>query len=180
MSDLNVMDYALLRARDTDPDTSHDAAASMSDETTCNECGHVRRIYKRRLPKADLDTLSQLYGKDQSGDREWFHIREIKRHKSGCGFAKFRYWGLIEESHNDDSEKKNAGYWRLTDHGRQFMAGEIKIRTHARIADAVCIGFAGGSVDVHQAYRMSGFSFSELMAPFNISTGRTAREWEWV
>ena len=148
----------------------------MIEEKKCHECGHVFRVYTRRLPKADLDTLSQLYGKDRSESREWFHIREIKRHKSGCGFAKFRYWGLIEEGHNDDLEKKNSGYWRLTYQGRQFMAGSIKIRTHARIENAVCIGFSGDSVNVYETYRMAGFSFSELMAPFKIEAQRTMQE----
>ena len=139
---------------------------SKQVEDKCPTCGHVRRIYTRRLPKADLDTLSQLYGMSQKTGQEWFHISSIKRHRSGCGFAKFRYWDLVEEGNNNDPDKKNSGTWRLTPKGKDFMSGVIRIPSHVQILDAKCIGYAGDKLNVRDAYRIAGFSFAELMAPF--------------
>ena len=138
-------------------------------EHRCETCGHVTRTYRRRFPKADLDTLAALYGKTLAG-AEWVHISKIKRHTSGCGFAKFRYWGFIV-TRATKVDTKDSGFWRLTVAGRRFMSGDERAWTHVILEDAAFMGFAGELVDVHDAYAMAGFSYSELMKPFG---------WPWI
>lgn len=135
-------------------------------EHRCAHCGHVTRTYRRRFPKADLDTLVMLYAKTLSG-AEWVHISKIKRHTSGCGFAKFRYWGFVE-TRETESDTKDSGFWRLTEQGRRFMAGTERAWSHIILEDATFKGFSGKLVNVKEAYAMAGFSYAELMQPFDI------------
>jgi hypothetical protein len=136
---------------------------SMS-EKRCKYCGNIVRVYKRRFPKADLDTLARLYGRTRQG-QEWVHISSIKRHTSGCGFAKFRYWDFVQTRHTE-ADTKDSGFWRLTPIGESFMSGTTKAWTHVLLRNAHFIGFSGDEVSVTEAYRMAGFSFAELMKPF--------------
>ena len=130
-------------------------------EERCEHCGHVRRTYKRKFPIGDLRALYSLYRHDAI----WVHIKDLDGKSGGGDFAKFRYWGLIEERENDDPSKKNAGYWRLTAKGLAFVRERLEIRTHAVVVDGECIRLEGEWIGIRKLWILGGFDLRELMAP---------------
>jgi len=133
-------------------------------ESRCEFCGHVRRTYTRRLPRADLPSLIRLWHCNEEG-QEWVHVRELQGKSGGGDFAKYRYWDLIRARMNDDASKKDSGIWSLTPRGVAFLLGDLSIHSHAVVVDGECVGFSGTLLSVYAAFRTSGFDYAELMSP---------------
>jgi hypothetical protein len=129
----------------------------------CHYCGNVRRTYKRKFPIGDLLALYSLYRSRLAGN-EWVHIKDLQGKSGGGDFAKYRYWNLIEERSNDSPEKKNAGYWRLTNKGIEFASGRMPIRTHALVVEGNCFKLEGELVYIKDLWELGGFDFKELMS----------------
>ena len=56
-------------------------------------------------------------------------------------FQKLRYWGLISAAEGEN--KRKGGYWRLTEKGRDFLLGNIKIPKKAITFRNEVQGFEG-------------------------------------
>ena len=132
-------------------------------ESRCDTCGHVRRTYKRRLPKGDLIALYDLWQRTRQGET-WVHIKDLQGKSGGGDFAKFRYWDLISQRENDDRRKKDSGFWSITHNGVRFLEGESTLYSHAIVREGECVGFSGTLVSAHAAFRGAGFSYPELMS----------------
>ncbi len=133
------------------------------EESKCASCGHVRRTYKRRLPKGDLIALYDLWKRTREGET-WVHIKDLQGKSGGGDFAKFRYWKLISQRENDDRLKKDSGFWALTNDGARFLEGESTLHSHAIVREGECVGFSGTLVSARAAFRGAGFSYPELMS----------------
>lgn len=132
------------------------------EESRCESCGHVKRTYRRRFPKADLMALFDLWERTQNGST-WVHVRDLKGISGGGDFAKYRYWHLIAQRLNDDPKKKDSGFWCLTNYGRWFLEGEKTVASHAIVREGKCVGFSGARLSAHMVYRSAGFNYAELM-----------------
>jgi hypothetical protein len=132
-------------------------------ESRCDTCGHVRRTYKRRFPKADLMALHDLWERTRNGST-WVHVRDLKNISGGGDFAKYRYWDLIAQRLNDDPSKKDSGFWCLTNRGARFLEGESTLYSHAIVREGECVGFSGTLVSARRVYRSAGFNYAELMS----------------
>mgnify|MGYP006970191130 CR=1 FL=1 len=133
------------------------------DESKCASCGHVRRTYKRRLPKGDLIALYDIWQRTREGDT-WVHIKDLQGKSGGGDFAKFRYWELIAQRINDDPRKKDSGFWCLTNKGASFIADEELLYSHAIVREGECVGFSGTLISAPEAFSGAGFSYPELMS----------------
>ena len=114
--------------------------------------------------------LIEFYHADLNGDpdgwskvsaRDWKYMR-------GGDYAKLRHWGLIE-AHPDNQEagapdRKSAGYWRITMHGRDFVRGRCAVRRHVHIFAGRRIEAGGGGdpVLIWECLK-NRFSYHELM-----------------
>jgi hypothetical protein len=108
--------------------------------------------------------LIALYRK--AGDGRWVHKKELPMlgGASGCGdFAKLSYWDLIEEkAKNDLDDKKNSGWWRITDKGRLFVENKHLITEYVLIYDSRVVGFDGDQIRITDTLG-DKFSYTELM-----------------
>jgi hypothetical protein len=77
--------------------------------------------------------------------------------------AKLRYWGLLQEA---DAEKADgnprAGLWRVTQSGRDFAAGRIKVHSVALVYQGELEGFDGSRIDIREALTQR-FDWTELV-----------------
>jgi len=132
---------------------------SIVREEKCQHCGDVRITYARCLPKSDLRALFSLY----HNEKEWVHIKELTGKSGGGDFAKYRYWGLITSSLNDDPKKKDNGFWKITERGEKFLLSNLSIPAKALVCRGECIGHQGDFIDIYQALAKSNFNYTELM-----------------
>ena len=51
----------------------------------------------------------------------------------GKNYQTMAKWGLIEKGSKTNSATKSDGFWRVTDKGRRFIAGEIPVPAKAYI-----------------------------------------------
>lgn len=131
----------------------------------CPCCGQMVKLYKRKLYAIQARGLIELYKLDQT-ESKYYHIREIEgkfRGSGGGDFAKLRYWKLIEEKPNeDDPSKRTSGMWQITDRGRDFVLGNVKVRSHMTIFDGKFQGLEGDLITIQEALGKK-FNYSELM-----------------
>jgi hypothetical protein len=83
-------------------------------------------------------------------------------HQGGYGTFAW-HWRLMEQQPGYRKDGSNrVGWWRLTDRGRAFVRGEIKVPSKARIYANRCLGFTGDPWTISDALRHP-FDFRELM-----------------
>jgi hypothetical protein len=153
--------------------------SSLDDGAKCPCCGQFAKRYRRKLNSAMarwLIALAQLHALGH----EWVHISWVAAVVGGVApwaaqakpvglspigsgdYAKARYWALVVDRPSADQAKKDSGYWRLTDTGRAFVEGTIKLHAYAVLYNNVCEGFEGGLVSIVDALG-AGFDYDELM-----------------
>ena len=75
-----------------------------------------------------------------------------------------RNWNLLEKAPDNNLNGMSNGLYRLTDFGRQFARGEVRIQEKVVIYNNEFRGFSGGLVTIQDCLS-SKFSYSELMKP---------------
>ena len=129
--------------------------------TNCPCCGQFVKLYKRKLGSSQSRSLILLYSLNQKS--EWIHSREITKKINITGdFAKLVYWNLILEKPKSKEDKRSSGFWKLTQRGKDFVLGNIKIPSHVFIYNASLQGFSNEQIFIHSALGKK-FSYNELM-----------------
>lgn len=129
--------------------------------TDCPCCGQFVKLYKRKLGSSQSRSLILLYSLNQKS--EWIHSREITKKINITGdFAKLVYWNLILEKPKSKEDKRSSGFWKLTQRGKDFVLGNIKIPSHVFIYNASLQGFSNEQIFIHSALGKK-FSYNELM-----------------
>lgn len=114
-----------------------------------------------------LIVLSKLGGEE----RRPVHVRELVERLRRLGttnpaadFAKLRWWGLIEDPGIPPEEgQKSAGFWVLTDRGRDFVAGAATVPAKVVRWNKETEGFEGERVSIRDVLG-DRFNYDELMA----------------
>lgn len=83
----------------------------------------------------------------------------------GGDFAKFVYWGFIENRPTEPGSKQpESGYWRITDEGRRFASGQIRAAAKAAFTyNERLYGFSEETTSIREAVG-DKFSYEELIA----------------
>jgi len=132
--------------------------------TSCPCCGQFVKLYKRRLYSSQAAALIHVWKKF---GQEWFHKNNISEKKilimiSGGDFAKLRYWGLVVEQENIETEKRASGIWRVTEFGENFALNKFKVKSHILLYNQKFIGFDGEDIDIYESLG-NKFNYQELM-----------------
>ena len=147
--------------------------ASHSDEgAECPACGQMVKHYRRPLTVGMAYTLVLL---ERHVPNEWVHVLDFMQGLNlktkvgtalGSGdYAKLRYWGLLEDykSVRDDGSNRN-GWWRITEDGKRFVRGELKVASHAVVFNDTLIALdSSKTVGIRDALGKR-FNCDELMA----------------
>jgi hypothetical protein len=132
-----------------DPDMTLEEAKELlrdkfEEGASCPCCGQNVKLYKRKLNSAMAYTLILLhrYFRDARAEK-WLHVPSYLNSISlpprvsasiRGDWAKLRFWGFIQDMPGERADKsKRAGYWRITDVGRQFAKGEVLVPSHVYI-----------------------------------------------
>jgi hypothetical protein len=132
--------------------------------TDCPCCKQHVQEYPRPIHSGMARVLIAIYRADVP-DGGWLHISIIGNHSWTGDYAKLRYWGLLESKPNQDphiKEKKDSGLWRITEKGKKFARGEIKVRKTMIIFRAEVLEEKGELVSIHECLSKK-FDYQELM-----------------
>jgi len=169
------------RARRTDPNTSHAAAASMLEggeehplrassrlpPETCDCCGGKVKLYRRKLNSGMARTLCWLAVKDAKEPGCWVSAVDMpeKVEQYATELGKLDFWGLVSRRCNPDgSSYKESQQWCITTKGIQFARGKTEAPSHIFLQSPGnrIFGFEASTVDVRTALG-EHFDYQELM-----------------
>ncbi len=137
----------------------------LGDGATCPCCTQLAKAYRRPLHASMAAKLLRFY---RAFGTEWGSRVEFTGGEAEGDFAKLRYWHLVEESKERRSDGGRAGWWRVTERGARFCAGELRLPRYVFVYDGRAVHLPGGTtfegelVDIHQALGKA-FRWNELM-----------------
>ena len=130
--------------------------------TECPCCGQFVKLYKRKLGSVMGRAIIRLYNLGEG----YHHVKEIIKGISATGtndFSKLKYWQLIKEMPNlEDLDKKNCGYWKITQKGIEFVKQNIDVPSHVHIYNGKVLGFEDTTTNIIASLG-NKFSYKELM-----------------
>lgn len=130
-----------------------------SNGIDCPCCGQLVKLYKRSFYDKQAVALIMLY----RSPKEWVHSRAITERINIHGdIAKMRFWGLIEDQPNDNTEKRNSGVWRITDKGADFVEKKIVIPKYKYFFNQQVEGESEETITITDALGKK-FNYEELM-----------------
>lgn len=142
--------------------------------TECPCCGQFVKVYRRTINSTMARQLITAHGMHAEG---WFHTRDVVLADSaGAGdFSKLECWGLIyRQPHVQGEEgKRTSGMWKITDKGRDFIAGRVTVPQYAYIYNGNLLELGG--VDIHIEHALGKkFDYREIMGwvPSQVAAGR--------
>lgn len=136
----------------------------------CPCCGQLAKVYKRKLNGAMAYVLLLIARRD--GD-DWIHVPSyINAHEKRPGvaaairgdWAKLVHWGLLEELLGERPDgSTRVGYYRITERGRRFARGKLRVPRHIWIYDGRVLEHKDTeTVSIREALG-DKFDYSELM-----------------
>lgn len=78
-------------------------------------------------------------------------------------FSLLQHWGLVQSAPSADEKKKGSGHWRLTQQGKDFIAGRIQLPLKAYIYNNQVEGWSDQKVSFQDCFGRS-FDYAEVMS----------------
>lgn len=145
---------------------------NLRDGIICPCCGQLAKIYKRKLNSGMARSLINFY-KRSLEKPGWFHaLKDFQFETQGskyiCGdYSKLAFWGLIEEGGDTkDDGNPNAGFYRITKLGVDFVLGKIPVNRYVYLFNGNQVHVEDEDqqeIKIHEALA-DGFNYDELMA----------------
>jgi len=165
---------------DDDVQTLEDAKrwlrARWEEGADCPCCGQFVKLYKRKLNGSMAYALILIYRYFEPNYHGWLHVpsylneapipAEVSAAIRG-DWAKLRFWDLlIEDTRTRDDGSRRAGFWRITEHGRLFVRGLVRVPKYVYLYNKKVVQRRspdGTSINIKEALG-DKFNYSELMA----------------
>ena len=153
-----------------------EAKSKLMDEaqvgTHCPCCGKFVKVYHRKFNSGMAVMMCYLYGPFRRSPHEWLdvgHYLISKHHMWPSDYGKLVWWGMLEK--NEDAVPingaKSAGLFRMTEAGRAFAEGKLRVPSHAHEYMSDVQSFDGDPIDIRQALGRK-FDYRELMREIGI------------
>ena len=135
----------------------------------CPHCNQYVKLYKRKITSSMAYALILIQKYFDNNDEEWLHVTNylsklnIPTAVKGGDFAKLMHWKLLikmKETRDDGSDR--VGYWKVTQKGKDFIKGNVKVPKFAGIYNQKFYGFSGDLISIKDALGTK-FKYDELM-----------------
>jgi hypothetical protein len=131
----------------------------------CPCCEQLVKKYKRAINSGMAMSLIRLH-KMSEQKHTFYHLTDFLGNSHGqwwSDFGKLQYWDLLLSMPNTDSKKKRSGYWKITDEGKEFVKGRIKISKYGFFYNQKILGFEGPLVRIQDCLAEK-FDYEKLMS----------------
>lgn len=131
----------------------------LTEGAHCPCCTQRAQVYRRSINSGMARSLITMW---RVGGKDWQHVPTTVGGQSREE-GKLRYWQLVEEATEERPDGGRAGFWRVTEVGRQFALGSIALPRWALIYDGRLLALDGRERrDIHAALG-SKFSLEALL-----------------
>lgn len=134
----------------------------------CPACGQLVKLYRRKLNSGMARILIRFYQVDQTkpDDDKWIMVsRELlsaRINPTNMEYSKLAHWNLIESRGDEGDNTKSAGYWRLTELGRQFVLGQKTVPKRVLLYNGKVQGYDLETTTIEESLG-NKFNYTELM-----------------
>lgn len=139
----------------------------------CPCCARFTKIWKRQVTKSSVLALNALRKADWAKPGAFHRIASLIENRH-ADEAKLVHWGLIEEAVQRDpvthaivrrsrDDTGRAGHWRITPHGRDWLAGRVTIHHWIWLYDARLLRIGEEQITAQEALGTE-FDLRELLA----------------
>lgn len=133
----------------------------VRDGVSCPCCEQYARVYRRKVTDRTGRMMIAMWHK---ADLDWVHLPSINGSSDFTGHSGehsiAQFWNLMER----DAEQARRGFWRLTEHGRDFIHRRVLIPKYAEVYDGRLIGLVEDSemIDIVDVLG-TRFDYEDLM-----------------
>lgn len=141
--------------------------ANMGEGLRCPCCDQFAKLYERKLIATASRPIIALY---REAGMDYAHLPTIMRYRlpdisHQGGYANMSaHWGLIEEDGRSREDGGRAGWWRVTEKGRDWIFERSRVPAYALIYDNLCLGFKGPDISIRESLG-ERFDYEEAMGP---------------
>lgn len=143
--------------------------------THCPCCKQFVKLYPRKITAAMAFCLWHIFKFDRTHPNQFVHFEKylienkVLTNLRG-DFAKLKFWGLVEqmEGTREDSSKR-IGLYRITEKGRDFVKGNIRVPSRVRLYNQASYGFDETEYITFKETLGNKFNYDELMHLIPIS-----------
>jgi len=130
----------------------------------CPLSGKLIRIYWRGLHHSQISTLRRLMDKSDKLGVTYLHVEFFSARRDG-DLAKLELWGLAEHLRAESRLEQEAakGKWRITQRGRQFLSGQIRIPRQVAVLLGERLGYVDEADTIHVDEVADTFSKDALL-----------------
>lgn len=129
--------------------------------TKCGACGQRVHLAHRKLNSGMARCLVRMYRVHGTAWQD--KTVTLKGYSTSArDESLLRFWGLLEEDQRTREDGGHAGWWRVTEKGRQFIAREITVYSHIWHFDTKCYGIDGKQITIDDALGKH-FNLDELL-----------------
>lgn len=143
--------------------------ADLGEGTHCPVCDQFAKVYKRALRGALAVSLIHVYRYFRAHpDAVWLdgvpeYLRALGANTTN-DVALLRHWGLLEPKHGEREDgSTRLGVFRITEEGRAFVMGALKVQRFALLYNQALLGLDGELVGIRDVLG-DDFNYTELMA----------------
>lgn len=117
----------------------------------CPCCRQVVQIDRKSITSSMAYALMVLY---REKTLEWVNVskylddmQKLGSLSKGGDWARLCYWGLLKEQ---DGKSAKKGYYQLTEKGKLFASGQVKVPKTALFYDGRLLGFTPGDTSIQE------------------------------
>ena len=130
---------------------------NVVDGVACPCCGSWNRVYSRRLNRAKVRELREIfaYADDRGELYDFVNVPASGVSLRNREYPKLRFWGLLEPRDPDVGSGEGTGWWRVTPQGVAFVRGRLELPNKVLEYRSRVLRFAEDAVvvDIHEAFR---------------------------
>lgn len=116
-------------------------------KVVCEHCGSKAVEYTFSFNKGLATFLVRLYEEGKPARTDTLGLTYSQRTNS----QKLRYWGLAAPVVNEEAKKK-AGWWEITDRGKAFVEGKMRIRRKVVMCRNQFVRYEGSLIGIDEVF----------------------------
>jgi hypothetical protein len=124
----------------------------------CPLCTQRCKIYARKINKTMAKALVTMFL--AGAVHKFVHAPSLEGDTHEV--SQLAWWNLIEEDPERRGDGGKAGFWKITERGREFLNKEVTLPKHAKVYNGIVYDFDGDLISIDDALG-SPFHYNEMM-----------------
>lgn len=127
----------------------------------CPCCERFDKVYDRTINAAAVRNICLLYQYTKRNGDGFYHYKDFMSGFAGWDVTKFLHLGLVKRQANDSDVTHTSGTYRITESGKSFVEGKVRIPARLTFYHNELIGTSEELRSIEELW--PDFNYQELM-----------------